>query len=479
MFKKLLSNLPFNPSLINQLSFYAQRLRNETRLRQMGLICVVLAMFIQVFAVVRPPEPTLASSDNDIIRGGFANRDQATLHCLNQASDFKDILAYFGVNCDILARAETRQLRSDEVYDQHLPQDQQKYLYSLGRNPLGQRYAGTGKLTDERRLEIPNAKQRYFYLRQLRAWDSRAYSTYTALRMTNVHGQVIEILYNCGNIVTRGPYSPPAPPTPEPTPTPPAPTPQPDTPVKLPDRPTPVPLEPDCPYDVSIKKTDERCKPCPYNNNLLEGSPQCKPCEASKDIKDQVPCIELKKEARNVTQKIADANNTTAKPGDIIEYTLTTTYKGLGKVDNYDILEDLSDVLNYATVEDKNGGDLENKKLTWFKVDIAAGASVEKKFTIKVMNPIPSTPSSTSNPAAYDLIMTNWYGNSINIKLPGSIIKTTEITTKELPNTGPGETLAVVVALTVVVSYFFARSRLLAQEVEIVRDEYKVSGGSE
>jgi hypothetical protein len=73
--------------------------------------------------------------------------------------------------------------------------------------------------------------------------------------------------------------------------------------------------------------------------------------------------------------------------------------------------------------------------------------------------------------------MTNVYGNEINITLPPDVIKTTETVTKTLPNTGPGETLAAVVGFTVFVSYFFARTRLFAKEIDIVRTDFASSGG--
>jgi hypothetical protein len=73
--------------------------------------------------------------------------------------------------------------------------------------------------------------------------------------------------------------------------------------------------------------------------------------------------------------------------------------------------------------------------------------------------------------------MTNVYGNTINIKVPPTIIKTTETVTKELPNTGPGTTLAAAFGLTAVVGYFFARSRLMATELDIVRKEHSSGGG--
>lgn len=102
---------------------------------------------------------------------------------------------------------------------------------------------------------------------------------------------------------------------------------------------------------------------------------------------------------------------------------------------------------------------------------------MEQKLTVKIKNPIPQTTISSSNPGTFDLVMTNVYGNTVNIKLPGGVIKTTEQATTTLPNTGPGTSLAIGFVVTVVIAYFFARSRLLVTELSIVREEYASAGG--
>src|SRR5207245_208046 len=100
-------------------------------------------------------------------------------------------------------------------------------------------------------------------------------------------------------------------------------------------------------------------------------------------------------------------------------------------------------------------------------------------LTVRVKNPIPQTPRSVANPGSFDLIMTNVYGKDvINIKLPGSVAKTTEQVVTTLPNTGPGTSIGIGFGLAAVVSYFFARSRLMARELDIVRQEYNTGGGA-
>jgi hypothetical protein len=120
----------------------------------------------------------------------------------------------------------------------------------------------------------------------------------------------------------------------------------------------------------------------------------------------------------------------------------------------------------------------DNNVVVWPKEDVAAGATLTKQITVKIKDPVPQTPVSASDPGSYDLVMTNvYFGNAVNIKLPASVAKTTELGVQSLPETGPGTTLAIGFALTVFFGYFFARSRLLANELDVVRTDFSSTGG--
>ncbi|SRR6266702_541046 len=62
MFRKLVSSLPFSPALVGQLGFYARRLSREQATRRLGLIFTALAVMVQAFAFISPPEQTFAAS---------------------------------------------------------------------------------------------------------------------------------------------------------------------------------------------------------------------------------------------------------------------------------------------------------------------------------------------------------------------------------------------------------------------------------
>lgn len=450
MFKKLLSNLPFNPSLIGEVAFYAKRIRREESIRRTGLVFVILAMAVQIFAAISPPEPTLAASDNDIIRGGFSSREQAVNYCRLNTQGFANILNYFGVSCEALASAAEQNIRSTD-YD--------KQLHSMGRNPQGATIARTGKPTGEYQVTINGTA---YYMRNLWAWDSWSHSNYKVLAAKNTSGQTIMVLFNCGNILTIGKYAPPKPPAPKP----PA--------AKPPAKPADV-----CPSIPGDQYTTEECDVCPNVPGVQWNRNQCYPCpEAQKD--DSVTaCLEMSKTASNETQNITDADGTLAKANDVIVYTISTKNKGTQTVKDFIIEENLADVLEYATIVNLHGGKMgDNKVVTWPRQDIRAGATLSKKVTVKIKNPVPQTPISASDPGSFDLVMTNvYFGNSINIKLPPTIVKTTELGVQTLPNTGPGTTLAIAFAVSAFASYFFARSRLLAKELDIVKSDFTTTGG--
>ncbi len=535
MFKKLLSNLPFNPSLISQVAFYGRRMHKEEKLRRTGAVLVVLAIAVQMLAIVSPPEHSFAGAGNDIIPGGFTTQAQAVGHCNANNYEFRTTLEHFGINCANLNGAAVKDIRST---------DHNRKLISIGRLPYGK--AG------ERTVVIGG---KTYYQRYLWSWDSGPFSTYKALVGTRSDGTPYMVLFNCGNITvvetTPAPPPPPAPPviqskcnyanaakTVKPnetfyvgfnatngsgeTWTPEGPwkigSAEPENNTKLTITRAPVragttipsgsngvfesssfkaPLAPgnytyvwqllkegsvwfpgtNCTFSITVLEPSKPAPPPTTPEPTPTPTPE-KPCEESQNEEDTYACLVLSKSAQNYTQNIDDANNTTAAAGDKIIYTLRVKNNGKTTAKDFVVEENLTDVLEYADVVDLNGGEIDDQKVVrWAKADIKAGVILTKHITVKIKNPIPQTPSPASNPGSFDLMMTNVYGNAVNIKLPGSVAKIVETTTTTLPNTGPGEVLAVSITLTVVVSYFFARSRLLGKELDLVRAEYSTSGG--
>lgn len=540
MLNKLLANLPFNPSLIGQVSFYANRLKQETSIRRLGFLFMALALAVQIFAVVAPPQPSLASSSNDMISGGFSTHQEAVESCDANREQFADIVNHFGVTCEDIANGEERRIDYSEFDGQ---------LRSVGRDAYG---------FDSEQEEVIDGVGT-LYSRPLTAWGAHCYNDGKGCLgvVGNSKNGAFMILFACGNIAYI-PYAPIAPPPPPP----PAPTPAKaiacatllisvkpgskvpiDSIIALRGHALGQNVPPgqqvqfnydyidvatgnvvasasgplvafqgsgnsvaidahdqvfkmrkaghyqfrlavtydggqqatgnqvgECTRDIYVNTPPEKC---PYNPNLNKNDPNCKPCDKEDNPKDTAACIILRKTARNDTQGIANADGTVANAGDTITYTLSAENTSKTTLKKFIVEENIGDILEYADVIDYHGGVAGNHNtVRWPETDIKAGETISKELTVKVKNPIPQTPASASNPDSFDMTMTNVYGNTVNIKLPPSIAKRAEQVTTSLPNTGPGTNLMIGFVVTAIVGYFFARSRLLAKELTIVRTEY-------
>lgn len=434
MFEKIIANLPYNPKVIRDLGFYARRIRRESSLRRLGLLFIVLAFFVQFYAVISPPQPSLAASTNDMINGGFSSVSELVADCTANLKQYQTTLSYYGISCNDLSFGQTVSLVSTSY---------NKQLFSMGWNPQGATNVITNKPTDEQPVNIPGIVSP-LYWRYLWSWDSASYSTYQAVKVTsNLTGKTYFILYTCGNLVSVGlptPYTPPPTPTPAPAPTP-------------------------------------KPSPCPYDSSVASSSAACIPCKESLSSSDTVACLQYSKTAEDITQGWNDANGKTAQAGDIITYTLTAYNSGKGEVKSFIMQDDLSYVLDYATILADNHASLgTNDIISWPAENIQPGGAETNSVTVKVMNPIPSTAPSSSDPEYYDHIMTNVYGNTVNIYLPSSAVATLATTTAGLPNTGPGTTLFIAAIIVVFAGYFFARTKLLVRETSIAIEDNNGGG---
>jgi uncharacterized repeat protein (TIGR01451 family) len=505
--------LPYNPGLAHQMAFYSRRMREESAIRRTGLVFLVLAFMIQFFAVVSPPQPTVADSTNDLVNGGISSAADAARNCRDNVRHYKDIIENYGLSCTKIASAETVSIKST---------DYEGKLYSMGWNPQGQINNNTGHKTNETMANIPGISKP-LYWRLLHSWDTNSSSTYKALKLHSSDGnKTYWILYNCGNLVTIGVPSGGAQITVTTTVSNPVvttqATPQTTTtqtpcqynaaiPASSPDcfAHCPIPGKTNlpqnspqcyapCPYNSSIPASSPKCfQPCQYNHDIPANSPQCfeacqynssipassnecKPCDKSSGSNDYLACIIPHKTASNLTTGVGDADGTVANAGDVIEYTLSAGNSGKADIKNFVFAENLSDVLDYADVSDLHSGVIDTDgQVTWPAETIKAGTTAAHKITVRVKAVIPQTPASNSDPAHFDLTMTNVYGNAVNIKLPGSPTKTIETTTTSLPNTGPGTTLILAGLTVMFASYFYARSELLAKESTIALHELAVA----
>jgi hypothetical protein len=199
MFKKLVSNLPFNPSLLSQVSFYAKRVQQEESVRRMGFGLVALAMFIQMFAVIAPPEKSLAASANHIING-LRTRNDILAAWDRAGSDIPAIYGKFGLTRQDIANLP---LNPNTVIRSNSGPD----WWTIGRTSIGSRtdINYLYRLSEVALQTGPTT----VYMRQLRAWDIRnPYNTYAAFTGKKADGTQFWILVDCGNYTQVGKYAP-------------------------------------------------------------------------------------------------------------------------------------------------------------------------------------------------------------------------------------------------------------------------------
>lgn len=97
MFKKLASNLPFNPGLIQQVTFYGKRLHREESLRRVSFVLMGLTLVINIIAISFPAQNTYAGSDSNIMVNGGASTKEGILQKYDQDPFVQAAYASFGI----------------------------------------------------------------------------------------------------------------------------------------------------------------------------------------------------------------------------------------------------------------------------------------------------------------------------------------------------------------------------------------------
>jgi uncharacterized repeat protein (TIGR01451 family) len=191
---------------------------------------------------------------------------------------------------------------------------------------------------------------------------------------------------------------------------------------------------------------------------------------------DATQCAQVteSKSSTNLTQGV-DAASIKAQASDRIEYTVYLENIGTAAATRT-ISEDLTDVLEYATVMQNGGGeyDAETHVLSWKDVSLQPGEKTSRSFVVQLLDTIPVTARGESEPSSYDCIMTNAFGNTVDIPVACSTPKLVETTVEELPKTGPGANLLFAGVVGSVVTFFWARSRQLGREVKLIRKDFNM-----
>jgi hypothetical protein len=522
MFKKIVSNLSFSPALVGQLGFYAKRLRKEEATRRLGLIFVALALVVQSLTVFQPPESANAASSNDLVYGGLGlGANRSINNFLNpydaNTANLKDITTSVGITRAEVAAAQYGSFITGTV--KRSWGHNAKYSAAQGELPFAVRNA-SGQVVEtiyHRPLSIANGSNATIY-----GWIGHSSKV-----------GWFAIMQACGNIVTE--IIPPPPPPP-PTPT----AECYSLTGKVMSRTrfelnavattgggatisnyvfTVKDSSGNVAYTESVAstttkaatktfslnavgkytatvavttsvgvKTSTKCATsltstppvnCYVNKDLTVEDKECQPCPGQSTVWIKDPECEAKivqsKTAVNVSQSSVDATTISAQESDQIRYTIAVENTGLLST-SVDLKEDLTDVLEYATLIDNGGGvfDEKAKTLTWPSITLKKDEKQTRVFVVRVLDKIPSTAQGASEPTSYNCEMSNVFGNAVTIKVTCPPEKVIENVVSELPKTGPTENLIFAGIVLAIATYFYARTRQVKKEVRLIRRNLNV-----
>jgi len=498
MFRKIVSRLSFSPALVGQLGFYAKRLRKEQTTRRIGLVFVALALVVQCLAVFDPPTSANAASDNDLVYGGLgvgADRslDKFLTPYKANKNHLKDIMNYAGITQKEIESAK---------YSSFLTE---KAKMSWGHTRKYSEAQGEKKVAVTKDGKVVTN----VFVRPLTLSNGTGVRIYGWVGKSEKMGW-FAIMQACGNLVTE--KLPPPPPTEEGSAYPAAAvsTTCGSGTVSLSNKQVGgiAPAKYNATFtikvDGAIKKTvtlkpDQAFTPETYrfaedsgnhsiqvllNGNIIAQGTVTSDCITppptitTPEPPTQPPVtppltpanITLSKSASNLSTGLLDVTTLSAHEGDQIKYTVTLKNTG-GTGAPTEIYDDLTDVMEYATLVDTGGGTFNEttKVLSWPAITLAGEETQSRTFIVRVMDTIPATPQGASEPTSYDCNLMNVFGNNVTVSVTCPTPKVVEQVVAELPHTGPAENLLFGGIVLAVVSYFYLRSRQLGKEVRLIR----------
>lgn len=98
MFKKIVTELIYSPALAGTLGNYIKKVRDERSKRQIGLIFLSLAVFVQIFAILYPPESSNSSNPSAMIDGGIQSIEDYLKYYDQNADGAKDLLSSLDIS---------------------------------------------------------------------------------------------------------------------------------------------------------------------------------------------------------------------------------------------------------------------------------------------------------------------------------------------------------------------------------------------
>jgi uncharacterized repeat protein (TIGR01451 family) len=442
MFYDIVSNLSLSPAAATQLAFYWRRLKKEQLTRQLSILMAGMLVAIQIVTIIAPPDPANAAGPTNLITNGIPHSKSAVINVYMNNTEYRNLLNRYGVRKIDLENASV-----GKAYPSN------HNLLSFGREPH-----------DKNDKSVTIGSHTYFIRPLYKVALNSSFDVLEGRR----HGdnKYFAIIFDCGNLVLTD-LTPtnetlevvsvtsnvPAPaPKPVPKPTPPV--------VHTPTQPA---------HDVTTTTPSPVITPVPVTTTAPTPTPAPSPANIIQAKSGLLTRLDGSK---------VDANGATAQAGETIKYTLTTQNTGGSTKKNVVVSDNVTDILEYADIDSMGGAVLQDNQLVWPQVDLNKDQTITNTFTVRIKSPIPSKPTSTSDPYSYDLRIDNVYHDVITTNLPApTVAKQVEVASSTLPQTGPGVGTLIVFALVGAIAYFYFRNRQLVSEIAMLRNDHNGYGG--
>lgn len=182
------------------------------------------------------------------------------------------------------------------------------------------------------------------------------------------------------------------------------------------------------------------------------------------------PNLSQQLSALNLSQGNVAADSLTATPGDRISYTITAQNNSqTAQISPLAIT--LGDILEYATLIDSGGGQLDEKSqtLSWAPANLSASQSEQRTFVVQLLDPLPATARGVNNSLSYDCRITGAYGSTSDIAVQCPEAKEVEGIVSLFPTIGTTGNIIFAVIISSSVLFFYLRTRQLKEEIRLIR----------
>lgn len=136
MFRKLVGNLSFSPSLVGRLSNYAKSLKKQKKMRLIAVYMSILALFLQMFGIILSKNNNILTHESNILYGGVMNKEDFIRRYKQNDLSIRALLSSIGISKNNIETANSENiLPNHHIYKYHiarvaLPNISNKY-YSI------------------------------------------------------------------------------------------------------------------------------------------------------------------------------------------------------------------------------------------------------------------------------------------------------------------------------------------------------------